>query len=252
MPLYIVATPIGNLADITYRAVTVLSKAACIYAEDTRVSRRLLDHYGITVPVSPYHDFNKERVTPFIMEALRAGKEIALISDAGTPGVADPAFNIVREALREGITVVPIPGAAAFVTALIASGLPTDRFVFENFLPHKSAARRRMFATLTDEPRTVIFYETPHRILKVLHEMDEVLGDIAVVIGREMTKMYEEFLRGTPKMLLEHFSKKKPRGEMVVLINVRIREQLGSTDGTDEPPDEPDTGDDSTGADDEE
>jgi len=240
--LYIVATPIGNLADITYRAVTTLAKADCIYAEDTRVSRRLLDHYSITTPVSPYHDFNKERVTPHIMEALRSGKDIAMISDAGTPGVADPAFNIVREALREGIVVIPIPGAAALVTALVASGLPTDRFVFENFLPHKSAARRRLFETFVDEPRTVIFYETPHRIVKVLSELDEVLGDIAVVIGRELTKMYEEFLRGTPKMLLEHFTKKKPRGEMVVLINVRIRELFGNTESEEEPPDEtPDT-----------
>lgn len=230
MPLYIVATPIGNLADITYRAVTTLRDADLICAEDTRVSRRLLDAYGITTAVTPYHDFNKERATAAIMISLREKKHVAIISDAGTPGIADPAFNLVREALREGVEVFPLPGPAACITALVASGLPTDRFVFENFLPHKSAARRRLFESLRSEPRTVIFYETPHRIVKVLQELDDVLGDIAVVVGREMTKIYEEFLRGTPKMLLQHFAVKKPRGEMVVLINGRIRELFASVE----------------------
>jgi 16S rRNA (cytidine1402-2'-O)-methyltransferase len=224
VPLYIVATPIGNLADMTYRAVTTLREADLICAEDTRVSRVLLERYGITTPTSAYHDFNKERVTPQLIQSLKDGTNIALISDAGTPGIADPAFNLVREALREKLTVIPIPGPSAHITALIASGLPTDRFVFENFLPHKSAQRRRIFAAFQEEPRTVIFYETPHRILKVLKELDEELGDIAVAIGREMTKLHEEFLRGTPKMLLAHFTKKPPKGEMVVVINVRIRE----------------------------
>lgn len=224
MPLYIVATPIGNLDDITYRAVTVLKEVELICAEDTRTSRVLLDRYGISTPVTSYHDFNKERVTDRIIRTLKEGVAIALISDAGTPGIADPAFNLVRAALREQLPVIPIPGPSAHSTALVASGLPTDRFVFENFLPHKSAQRRRFFASLKEEPRTVIVYETPHRIVKVLQELDEELGDIAVAIGREMTKLHEEFLRGTPKMLLEHFKRKSPRGEMVVMINVRIRE----------------------------
>ena len=224
MPLYIVATPIGNLADMTYRAVTVLKEADLICAEDTRVSRVLLSRYDITTPVSAYHDFNKERVTPQLIRSLKDGTSIALISDAGTPGIADPAFNLVREALREKLPVIPVPGPSAHIAALIASGLPTDRFIFENFLPRKSAQRKRVFASLKDEPRTVIFYETPHRIVKVLHELDEELGDIAVAIGREITKLHEEFLRGTPKMLLAHFTKKPPKGEMVVLINVRVRE----------------------------
>lgn len=227
MALYIVATPIGNLADITYRAVTVLKEADLILAEDTRVSRRLLDHYSVTAPVTAYHDFNKEKVTPRLVKRLEEGDTLVLISDAGTPGIADPAFYLVRAALRAKVTVVPIPGASAHITALVASGMPTDRFMFENFLPHKSAQRRRYFSTLKDEPRTVIFYETPHRILKVLTELDEELGDVAVVIGRELTKLHEEFLRGTPRMLLEHFTKHPPKGEMVVLVNVRIREVFG-------------------------
>jgi 16S rRNA (cytidine1402-2'-O)-methyltransferase len=224
MPLYIVATPIGNLGDITFRAVEILKQADAILAEDTRVSRKLLGHYGITTPVAAYHDFNKERVTPQLLERLRKNESLALISDAGTPGIADPAFNLVRAALREKLPVFPIPGPSAHIAALIASGLPTDRFVFENFLPHKSAQRRRLFEALREEPRTVIFYETPHRIVKVLEELDEILGDIAVVIGRELTKLHEEFLRGTPEMLLAHFMQKPPRGEMVVMINVRVRE----------------------------
>jgi 16S rRNA (cytidine1402-2'-O)-methyltransferase len=183
MPLFIVATPIGNLADITYRAVTTLREAALILAEDTRVSRTLFDKYGIAAPVTAYHDFNKERVTPRFMERLRGGENLALISDAGTPGIADPAFNLVREALREGLPVVPVPGPSAHIAALIASGLPTDRFIFENFLPHKSAQRLRLFESLAGEKRTVIFYETPHRIVKVIEELDAVLGDIAVAIG---------------------------------------------------------------------
>ena len=227
MPLYIVATPIGNLGDITFRAVEILRRADGILAEDTRVSRKLLDHYGITAPVTAYHDFNKEKVTPRLLERLRGNESIALISDAGTPGIADPAFNLVRAALREKLPVFPIPGPSAPIAALIASGLPTDRFVFENFLPRKSSQRVRLFEALRAEPRTVIFYETPHRIVKVLEELDSVLGDIAVAIGRELTKMHEEFLRGTPKMLLAHFGQKPPRGEMVVMINVRVREVFG-------------------------
>jgi 16S rRNA (cytidine1402-2'-O)-methyltransferase len=224
MPLFIVATPIGNLADMTYRAVSTLKEADLILAEDTRTTRTLLDRYGIAVPMSAYHDFNKERVTPQLMERLRSGEKLALVSDAGTPGIADPAFNLVREAIREHLPVIPIPGPSAHITALVASGLPTDRFIFENFLPHKSAQRRRLFAALAAETRTVIFYETPHRIVKVLAELDEILGDISVAIGRELTKLHEEFLRGTPKILLAHFAKKPPRGEMVVIINMRIRE----------------------------
>jgi 16S rRNA (cytidine1402-2'-O)-methyltransferase len=221
--LYIVATPIGNLDDLTIRAREVLSRVDCILAEDTRVSRKLLSHYGITVEVTAYHDFNKERVTPRLIAMLREGREIALISDAGTPGIADPAFNLVREAIRENIKVIPIPGPVAFIAALVGSGLPTDRFIFENFLPAKSGRRKRILETIKTEPRTVIFYETPHRIISVLEDMAEVLGDVSVVIARELTKVFEEFLRGTPQELLAHFVKHPPRGEMTVLVNTRIK-----------------------------
>lgn len=222
MSLYIVATPIGNLEDITYRAVKILSQVELVLAEDTRVTKILLNHYNILKPLLSYHDFNKEKVTPQIIKRLKDKEEIALVSDAGTPGIADPAFNLVREAIRENIPIYPIPGASAILTALVCSGLPTDRFVFEYFLPHKSSQRLRLFEQLKTEPRTVIFYETPHRIIKVLTEMKQVLSDTTIVIGRELTKIHEEFLRGKPDDLLIHFSKKPPKGEMVVLLNTRI------------------------------
>jgi 16S rRNA (cytidine1402-2'-O)-methyltransferase len=221
--LFLVATPIGNLGDLTPRAVQALRDADAILAEDTRVSRTLLAHAGITTVPEPYHDFNKESVTPGIVSRLKNGEKIALITDAGTPGIADPAFNLVRAAIADGIAVIAVPGACAAVTALAASGLPTDRFVFENFLPFKSGARRRVLESFKNEPRTVIFYETPHRIVKVLGAMDEVLGDVLVVIGRELTKVHEEFLRGSPRVLIEHFKTRLPRGEMVVLFNQRVR-----------------------------
>jgi len=220
--LYIVSTPIGNLSDITVRASAILAECDLILAEDTRTSKRLLDHLGITTRTNAYHDFNKEKVTPGLVELLKDGKEIALITDAGTPGVADPAFYLVRAAIESGITVSPVPGASACIAALVASGLPTDRFVFENFLPNKGTQRRKIFESLKDEPRTMIFYETPHRIVKTLKDIKEVLGDVRVVIARELTKMHEEFLRGSAEELLKHFAVNQPRGEMVVLFNTRI------------------------------
>ncbi|MDO5575944.1 MAG: 16S rRNA (cytidine(1402)-2'-O)-methyltransferase [Fibrobacter sp.] len=222
MALYIVSTPIGNMEDISFRAIEVLKKADSILAEDTRVSRKLLSHYDIQNKVFTYHDFNKEKVTPMLISQLKDNKELALITDAGTPGVADPAFYLVRAAIREDIPVIPIPGASAFICALVCSGLPTDRFIFENFLPHKSSQRVKLFLSLKEEPRTVIFYETPHRILKVLKELQDTLGDVKIVIARELTKIYEEFLRGTPAELLAHFEKHPPKGEMVVLFNIRF------------------------------
>jgi 16S rRNA (cytidine1402-2'-O)-methyltransferase len=226
--LYLVSTPIGNLGDISARAAQVLGESSLVLAEDTRVSRTLLAHLGVSTPAEPYHDFNKERVTPGIIARLKAGESMALVTDAGTPGIADPAFNLVRAAIAENIPVVPIPGACAMITALVGSGLPTDRFVFENFLPHKSGARRRLLESYKNETRTVVLYETPHRIEKVLEEMREIMGDVLIVIGRELTKMHEEFLRGTAAELLEHFRKKPPRGEMVVLFNMRVSSALKS------------------------
>ena len=220
--LYLVSTPIGNLEDITSRAARVLAEVPVILAEDRRVSRTLLLHLGIVTIPKVYHDFNKERVAPFLIARLKGGEDMALITDAGTPGIADPAYNLVRAAIDEGITIVPIPGPVACIAALSASGLPTDRFIFENFLPHKGAARRRVLSSFLEERRTVIFYETPHRIVKVLEDMEVIFGRLWVVIAREMTKIHEEFLRGSPGELLEHFAAKPPRGEMVVMFNVRV------------------------------
>jgi 16S rRNA (cytidine1402-2'-O)-methyltransferase len=220
--LYIVATPIGNLDDISIRAKNILAAVHTVLAEDTRQSRILLNHLGISPSVIAYHDFNKEKITPHLVESMKDGADMAVICDAGTPGIADEAFYLVRASIREGIAVVPIPGACSIIAALVASGLPTDRFIFENFLPVKSGKRRTFFNGLKDEARTVIFYESPYRIVKVLTEMNEVLGAVSIVIAREITKLHEEFLRGTPRGLLEHFSKTKPRGEMVVLVNTRV------------------------------
>jgi 16S rRNA (cytidine1402-2'-O)-methyltransferase len=220
--LYVVATPIGNLDDISIRAKSVLCRVGTVLAEDTRQSRILLDHIGASPSVVSYHDFNKEHVTPRLVASLKAGADMAIICDAGTPGIADEAFFLVRAAIRENITVVPVPGACAIIAALVASGLPTDRFVFENFLPVKSGRRRTFIESLKNEPRTVIFYESPYRIVKVLAEMNEILGPVSAAIGREITKLHEEFLRGTPKFLHDHFAKTKPRGEFVVLVNTRV------------------------------
>lgn len=221
--LYIVSTPIGNLDDITLRARKILSSVDTILAEDTRFSRKLLRHLTISKPLKSYHDFNKEKVTPDIIKLLKDGFDFALISNAGTPGIADPAFYLIRQAIGEQIPVIPIPGPTALIIALVASGLPTDRFIFENFLPSKSTKRKKILKSFLLEKRTVIFYESPHRILKVLKEMDEIFGDIIVVIARELTKFYEEFLRGTPGSLLKHLTSKKQRGEMVVLFNTNIK-----------------------------
>ena len=220
--LYIAATPIGNLADITVRAKEVLGSVDAILAEDTRVSHTLLSHLGVSAPLIACHDFNKERIAPRIIERLIGGETMALISDAGTPGIADEAFYIVREALRAGIRVTPLPGPSSILAALVCSGLPCDRFVFENFLPPKSGRRRRVFESIRGEKRTVIFFESPYRIVKSLRDMHDVLGDVRVVIARELTKMHEEFLRGTPQSLCEHFEKHEPRGEMVILVNTSI------------------------------
>ena len=221
--LYIVATPIGNLDDISLRAKAVLSRVGTVLAEDTRQTRVLLEHIAVSPPqVISYHDFNKEKVTPRLIESLKAGADMAVVCDAGTPGIADEAFFLVRAAIKENITVVPVPGACAIITALVASGLPTDRFVFENFLPIKSGRRMAFIESLKNERRTVVFYESPYRIVKVLAEMDVVLGPVSMAIGREITKLHEEFLRGTPKALHDHFVKNKPRGEFVVLVNTRV------------------------------
>ncbi len=225
--LYLVATPIGNLEDITYRAVRVLKSCDRILAEDTRHSRVLLDHYGVRKPVEPYHDFNKEKVTGGILQRLRDEEAIALICDAGTPGIADPAFNLVKAALAEDIVVYSIPGPSALLAALTASGLPTDRFSFENFPPKKSAQRlnklERLKARWNEDENhapTLGFYVAPYQILSFLGEILQVFGpDTYVVAARELTKKFEEFRRGPVSELAAHYSKTTPRGEFVVLFH---------------------------------
>ena len=214
MPLYLAATPIGNLEDITYRAVKILREADLILCEDTRHSRILLSHYDIKGPVSSYHDFNKEKVAPGIIERLKAGASIALISDAGTPGISDPAFYLVRLAIAQGIEVIPIPGASSLICALVASGLPVDRFCFEGFLPVKKGRKKRL-AKLKEEERTIILFESPHRIERTLRDIWENLGDRKVVIAREISKIHEEFVRGKISEIMGKFIQK---GEMVIVI----------------------------------
>jgi 16S rRNA (cytidine1402-2'-O)-methyltransferase len=225
--LYLVATPIGNLEDITYRAVRILKAADLILAEDTRHSRVLLGHYGIARPSESYNDFNKEKRTPAYIDRLKRGERLALICDAGTPGIADPAFNLVKAALAEGIKVYPIPGPCAMVAAVTASGLPTDRFAFENFPPKKSAQRLRKLEELkqrwneeAQHAPTLIFYVSPHNIRDFLEEIAEVFGpDMHVVLARELTKKFEEFLSDTAANLRQYYKERTPRGEYVLLLH---------------------------------
>lgn len=215
--LYLVATPIGNLEDITYRAVKVLSFVEFIAAEDTRKTKILLDHYGISKPMLSYFAANERRRVPQLIEKLLAGQSIAVVSDAGTPGISDPAFSLVRSAIQHSIPIIPIPGAAAFISALIVSGLPTNSFVFEGFLPHKKGRKTRL-ESLRDESRTIIFYESPHRVLKTLKEIETYLGNRQVVVARELTKKFEEIIRGRVSTVLAELSTRAPRGEYVLVV----------------------------------
>jgi 16S rRNA (cytidine1402-2'-O)-methyltransferase len=215
--LYLVATPIGNLDDITHRAIKILSAVELIAAEDTRKTKILLDHYSISKPMLSYFSYNERQRTPQLIEKLLQGASIALVSDAGTPGISDPAYHLVRAALDAGLPIVPIPGPSAFISALIVSGLPTDRFVFEGFLPVKKG-RKTKLGVLSTESRTIILYESPHRILKTLGEIQESFGDRQVVVARELTKKFEEVVRGKLSMVLPQLSGKPTRGEYVVIV----------------------------------
>ena len=219
--LWVIATPIGNLKDITTRAVEALKEADLIACEDTRHSKVLLDHYGIKKPLVSYFDFSEKRKAPLLIGRVKEGSRVALISDAGTPGIADPGYRLIAEAIREGLPLEVFPGPSAVVTALVLSGLPTDRFIFEGFFPLKSGQRKKRLEALKDEERTVLFYESPHRILKALQDIEEVLGDVPIVVVREMTKKFEEVVRDRVSAVRAHFSSGKVRGEFVVLFNRR-------------------------------
>ncbi|MBX2922660.1 MAG: 16S rRNA (cytidine(1402)-2'-O)-methyltransferase [Chitinophagaceae bacterium] len=216
--MYIVPTPIGNLADLTFRAVEVLQSVDLVLAEDTRTSSVLLKHYGIQKPVTPYHQHNEHKVVAHLAEQLQAGKTMALLTDAGTPGISDPAFLLVRECVKLNVKVECLPGATAFVPALVNSGLPINRFCFEGFLPLKKG-RQTLFKKLAVEERTIVFYESPMRLVKTLNECIQYFGEERqCCVSRELTKMFEENKRGTLREVCDHFSAKAVKGEIVVVV----------------------------------
>lgn len=216
--LYLVPTPVGNLEDITYRALRVLKEADLILAEDTRTSGNLLRHFEIKNAMISYHKFNEHQTVDRVVERLQSGETVAVISDAGTPGISDPGFLVAREAIKAGIEVCCLPGATAFVPALVSSGLPCDKFCFEGFLPVKKGRQTRL-TMLAEEPRTIIFYESPHRLVKTLAQFAEVFGaERPVSVCREISKMHEESVRGTLAEVLVHFTEVEPRGEFVIVV----------------------------------
>lgn len=216
--LYLVPTPIGNLKDITLRALEVLKEVDLILAEDTRTSAHLLTHYQISKPLSPYHQHNEHKVLQHIVAQLQEGKKIALVTDAGTPGISDPAFLLVRECIRSGVKLESLPGATAFVPALVNSGIPCNRFCFEGFLPLKKG-RQTLLKQLAEEERTMIFYESPMRLIKTLEEFCTVFGEERQCsVSRELSKMFEENKRGSLKEVLSHFRDKSVKGEIVIIV----------------------------------
>ncbi len=217
--LYLVATPIGNLADITHRALQVLRDVDLIACEDTRHTRKLLQHYGIDTKTISYHEHNEQQRARELIERLQQGSDVAVVSDAGTPSISDPGFRLVRAAIESGISVVPVPGPSALISALIAAGLPTDEFFFGGFLPGRASARRARLNELRSVPGTLIFYEAPHRLAASLKDAYEVLGEREAVVARELTKLHEEIRRGRLSELSEHYSSVEPRGEIVLLID---------------------------------
>ncbi|TET24945.1 MAG: 16S rRNA (cytidine(1402)-2'-O)-methyltransferase [Candidatus Cloacimonadota bacterium] len=216
--LFLVSTPIGNLDDMTKRAVDTLKKSDIIACEDTRRTARLLKRYGIDKPLESYHDHNKEKKTPYFLKLLGKGKMISLVSDSGTPCISDPGFYLVKNTIEKGFRLLPLPGASALLSALIVSGLATDRFVFEGFLPKKKGRRGKRLEQLKEEERTIILFESPFRLLSLLTGLYEIFGDRKASISRELTKMYEETIRGTLSELITHFSNKKPKGEFVIVV----------------------------------
>ncbi|GAA4456662.1 16S rRNA (cytidine(1402)-2'-O)-methyltransferase [Nibrella saemangeumensis] len=218
MKLYLIPTPIGNLEDITLRAINILKEADAILAEDTRTSGVLLKHLGISKPLHSYHIFNEHQTVQRIVNQIKSGKTVALVSDAGTPGISDPGFLLVRECLKNDIPVECLPGPTAFVPALVNSGLPADRFTFEGFLPHKKGRQTRL-QELANEERTMIFYESPHRLLKSLEQFSQYFGsDRQASVSRELTKIYEETVRGTLPEIIAYFAEKTIKGEIVIVV----------------------------------
>lgn len=235
MSLYLVSTPIGNLEDITLRALRVLKEVDLIACEDTRHTRKLLDHFGIRKPVISYHEHNEQTRAAELAGRLAQGESIAIVTDAGTPGISDPAYRIVRAAIKQGVEVVPIPGPAALIAGLVSSGLPTDSFYFGGFLPPRKGARRTRLNELRSERSTLVFYESPHRIREALSDAEDVLGDREASLARELTKLHEQFLRGRLSEIRARLDVQSPRGEMTLVIagcgddNLYATEQLSLT-----------------------
>ncbi len=223
--LYVVGTPIGNLEDMTFRAVRILQSVDVIAAEDTRHTGKLLQHFQIKTPQVSYHDHNRNERLPELLSQLSQGKAIALVTDAGMPGISDPGYELVKGCIEAGISVVPVPGATAGITALSAAGLPTDRFVFEGFLPASGQDREKRLEVLPAESRTLIFYESPHRLRETLQDLADCLGGYRpIVLARELTKLHEEFWRGTIKEAIAHYTQLEPKGEFTLVV---AGEQLG-------------------------
>ena len=229
--LYICGTPIGNLEDITLRALKVLKKVKLIAAEDTRHTKKLLNHYQINTKITSYYEYNKFKKAPYLVEILKNGQDIALVSDAGMPGISDPGYVLVNLVLKDNIKIIPVPGVSALITALVVSGLPTDKFVFEGFLPRKIKERKRYFKSIENEERTVIFYETPHRLKRTLKDMLEIWGDRKIVIARELTKKFEEMIRGNLSQIISEINTKEIKGEITLVVQGGIKKK--ENDATD-------------------
>ena len=227
--LYICGTPIGNLEDITLRALKILKEVKLIAAEDTRHTKKILNHYQINTKVSSYYEYNKFKKAPHLVGILKNGQDIALVSDAGMPGISDPGFVLVNLALKNNIKIIPVPGVSALITALVVSGLPTDKFVFEGFLPRKIKERKRYFKSIENEERTIIFYETPQRLKRALKDMLEIWGDRKIVIARELTKMYEEIIRGKLSQVLTEIRTKEIKGEITLIVQGGIKKKGNDT-----------------------
>ncbi|WP_333870831.1 16S rRNA (cytidine(1402)-2'-O)-methyltransferase [Desulforamulus putei] len=226
--LYLCATPIGNLEDITLRALRVLKEADCIAAEDTRHTRKLLSHYEIHTPLVSYHSHSSESKEEHLIHRLLQGENIALVSDAGMPGISDPGADLVRQALQHGIEVIPVPGPSAAIAALVASGLPTHKFVFEGFLSNQRKTRRKQLQALRWEQRTMVFYESPHRLADTLRDMLAEWGDRPCTVARELTKLHEEFKRGTLSELVEYYNENRPKGEITLIVGGLPQEEAAA------------------------
>ena len=216
--LYVIATPIGNLEDITLRALAILKQVDLIAAEDTRHTRILLAHYQIQTPLTSYHEHNEQSRAPLLIERLQRGENLALVTDAGTPAISDPGYRLIAGAIGAGIRIVPVPGPSALLAALSASGMPTDRFVFEGFLPSKRSDRQKKLESLRDEPRTLVFYEAPHRLHESLADMRRIFGEREIAVGRELTKLHEEFVRGSLDDVNFELSRRELKGEITIVV----------------------------------